>query len=193
MIWQSHQKFQVWAVAVSPDGRYLAAGAGDSSLRIYVRSGQVAARVHSAPGVWVAFSAHGGYIAAGGTDKTASVFEMASEREVAQADCSGEVRLVQFSADDNYLVCAAVDATNDDIAIAKRLPWRTKDLEDAVCALITRNLYDWEWRRYFAGKPRKTCVQAPKGRGYGSVVPHRLKLCCCNSDRRRPGRVSPEV
>jgi WD40 repeat protein len=162
-IWQSHQDFQVWAVAMSPNGKYLAAGAGDSSVRIYsVRSGQVAARIQSARGVWsVAFSAHGEYLAAGSTDRTAAVFEIPSGREVTQANCSGEVRLVQFSADDKYLVCAAVDATNDNIAIARRLPWRTKDLEDAVCELITRNLYDWEWRRYFEGKPRKTCVQVP--------------------------------
>ncbi len=163
MVWHSHQDFQVWAVAISPNGKYLAAGAGDSSLRIYnVRSGQVAARIQSTPGVGsVAFSPDGGYVAAGSTDKTASVFEIPSGRKVAQADCSGEVRFVQFSADDKYLVCAAVDARNDDVAIARRLPWRTKDLEDAVCTLITRNLYDWEWRRYFEGKPRKTCVQVP--------------------------------
>jgi WD40 repeat protein len=162
-IWQSRQDFQVWAVAMSPNGKYLAAGGGDSSVRVFSpRSGQEVTRLQGAGGVWsVAFSADAAYIAAGRTDKTASVYETIGGKEIAQVDCSGEVRLVQFSADDKYLVCAAIDATNENIAIARRLLWRTKDLEDAVCALVTRNLYDWEWRRYFEGKPRKSCIQVP--------------------------------
>jgi WD40 repeat protein len=163
VIWHSHQDFQVWAVAISPDGRYLAAGAGDAKLRIYnVGTGQVAALMQGAGAFGsVAFSADGGYVAAGSTDRTASVFEIASGTEISRADCSGETRLVQFSVDDKYLVCVAVDARNDDVAVASRQLWRTKDLENAVCSLVTRNLYDWEWRRYFEGKPRKTCAEVP--------------------------------
>ncbi len=162
-IWQSRQDFQVWAVAMSPNGKYLAAGGGDSSVRVYsARSGQEVTRLRGAGGVWsVAFSADAAYIAAGRTDKTASVYETNGGKEIARVDCSGEVRLVQFSADDKYLVCAAVDATNENIAVARRLLWRTKDLEDAVCALVTRNLFDWEWRRYLEGTPRKSCIQVP--------------------------------
>lgn len=162
-VWQSHQDFQAWSLALSSDGAYLAAGTGDATLRVFdVHNGRLTARIPGSPGAWsVAFSADAKYLAAGAADKKVSVYELSGGNKIAQADCSGEVKLVQFSPTGEHLVCVAVDATKDEICIAKRTLWRTEDLQEAVCRLATRHLYNWEWHEYLEGKPRKTCEQAP--------------------------------
>jgi WD40 repeat protein len=138
-----------WSTAISPDGRYLATGNGDRTMRVRdIAKRAELRRANDFGGLWdVSFSSDGRYIATGSSEKSAAVFDASTARELARWDCGGEVTRVAFSPDDKYVLCVGIQSTNNATAALRRVLWRTQDLLEAACAGVGRNFDHWEWQR----------------------------------------------
>jgi WD40 repeat protein len=103
------------AIAFSPDGRYLASGGFDKSIRIWeVGTGREVRKLegHGAVVASVAFNPDGRYLASGSHDKTIRVWQVSTWREIhSLAGNTAEVRSVAFSHDGRYLAAASKDKT----------------------------------------------------------------------------------
>jgi dipeptidyl aminopeptidase/acylaminoacyl peptidase len=80
-------EWEVWAVAFSPDGQWLATGSKDNTARVWeAASGQEVARMAHEGGVEaVAFSPDGQWLATGSKDNTARVWLVWPEDLIAEA------------------------------------------------------------------------------------------------------------
>jgi tetratricopeptide (TPR) repeat protein len=97
------------AVAFSPDGRYLASGSRDKTVRVYEVGGFREIQTltgHTEDVTAVAFSPDGRYLASGSYDKTVRVFEVGSFREIRTLTEHVLVKAVAFSPDGRYLTSA---------------------------------------------------------------------------------------
>jgi WD40 repeat protein len=109
----------VQAIALSPDGRYLATASQDYPVRVWEMTGgrEVARleheRVVTAVNIdmGVAFSPDGQYLATASGDHTARVWEATSGREVIRLTHQDLVWAVAFSPDGQYLATASQDCT----------------------------------------------------------------------------------
>jgi WD40 repeat protein len=104
----------------------------------------------------VAYSPDGKYLATGGSDNTAKIWELNTKREVARVSHSEDVLSVAFSPDGHYLATSSRDKT------AQVHLWQPSDLINEACARLTRNLSPVEWNEYLQEEPyRKTCPNLP--------------------------------
>ena len=109
-----HSK-NVYSVAVSPDGKYLASGSYDKTVIIWdAKSGQILKTLegHSDGVFSVCFSPDGKYLASGSRDETVIIWDaMSGQRLKTLKGHSDFVRSVCFSPDGKYLASGSKDET----------------------------------------------------------------------------------
>jgi WD40 repeat protein len=112
---------EVYAVAFSPDGKYIVSGSADNTARVWhAQTGrEIASMAHNGAVKSVAFSPDGNYIVSGSTDNTAQVWDISTMltssqstfdnagaqtgREVARMAHNGPVQSVAFSPDGKFV------------------------------------------------------------------------------------------
>ena len=105
----------VWSVAFSPDGRQLASGSYDNSVRLWdvASAKELRACTGHQGSVWsVAFSPDGRQLASGSDDKSVRLWDVASAKEL--RPCTGHqgsVWSVAFSPDGRQLASGSDDGT----------------------------------------------------------------------------------
>jgi WD40 repeat protein len=113
-VWQVKQFGNVYGVAFSRDGRYLATASGDGSARVLEveqNGRQRAQLVHEQAVNAVAFSPDGRYVATASSDHTARLLDAASGKEVARLKHQNVVNAVLFFGDGRHIATASLDHT----------------------------------------------------------------------------------
>jgi len=105
----------VWSVTFSPDGKFLASGSEDYTVKVWeVGSWREVATLkgHGSVVKSVTFSPDGKFLASGSWDKTVKVWDVGSWREVATLKGhEGDVYSVTFSPDGKFLASGSWDKT----------------------------------------------------------------------------------
>ena len=104
----------VYSVAWSPDGKYIASGSNDNTVKIWdVASGKEIRTLfgHSSYVKSVAWSPDGKHIASGSYDHTAKIWDAASGKEVRTLDHSSYVKSVAWSPDGKYIASGSWDGS----------------------------------------------------------------------------------
>ena len=158
------------AVSFSPDGKTLANGSLDNTVRVWdLATGKELLRwSHESTVNAVSFSPDGKTLASGSMDNTVRVWDLATGKEQQRWSHDDPVTAVSFSPDGKTLASGSVDNT------LRLWLWRPQDLMVAACERSTRNLRWNEWGLYFEDLPyAKTCEHLPV---HKSVVHHAQQL-----------------
>jgi WD40 repeat protein len=107
-----HQGY-VFAVAFSPDGKYLLSGSNDNTLKLWDTSGKLLKTFtgHKYPVSAVAFSPDGKYLLSGSCDKTLKLWDTSGKLLKTFSGHQDYVNAVAFSPDGKYLLSGSGDKT----------------------------------------------------------------------------------
>ena len=115
-----HQQ-RIYAVAYSPDGRWVASGSADATVMLWDLDGECVRFKFDDPDMsiqTVAFSPDGQYLAAGGEDQVVYVWDMTAENPEESCfifwpqkpiDLSGGIRAIAFSPDGKFIISGGLD------------------------------------------------------------------------------------
>ena len=112
---QMGHSFVITSVAFSPDGRYIASGSADKTIKLWEVSTSREIRTllgHTSGVSSVAFSPDGRYIISGSWDKTIKLWDVATGREIRTlVGHSQQVTSAAFSPDGKYIASGSRDKT----------------------------------------------------------------------------------
>jgi WD40 repeat protein len=148
----------VFGLAFSPNGRFLASGGKDSTIQIWRTEDWSLVRsleYHRGPVRAVRFSPDGKLLASASQDSTVLIWDVETGQRMGPPlkGHQGPVVSLDFSPDGETLVSAAEDGGIN--------TWHLgiSSLVDQACKTAGRNLTNDEWRRFFGDdEPRVTCL-----------------------------------
>lgn len=143
-------------VAFSPDGQMLATACSDGTARKWDLASTMVDDYmqHQFPIVSIAYDPSGEWIATGSTDKTARIWSAATGIEQSRIETEEVVQRIGFVDDARLLVATDREVSTHFVV--------GRELVDAACERLTRNLSLVEWAQYLGSEqPRATCPKLP--------------------------------
>ncbi len=158
-------------VIFSPDGSLVAVVDRNNAVSVFfVKNGvrRLSMR-HDSSIRDLAFSGNQRYLATATRDGFVHIWELATGQQISQINQRGFVQTISFAEGDKYLIAAdgytvrgpaehAVYSRN----YLRRWLWKPRDLIDAACRRVSRNLSSSEWDFFVGdGLCRAVCPNAP--------------------------------